>query len=151
MTHRSADERRYTTIVERLKDADHRLTPQRLAIIELLTHADYHPSAQQLHQQLLPRFPSTSLATVYKTLHILTDLGEVLELGFSDDDTRYDARTTVPHIHLICVQCRRIIDTDIQPDPHLIEQLKQHSGYRILGHRIEFYGLCPDCQDNSGT
>ncbi|MBN1250423.1 MAG: transcriptional repressor [Anaerolineae bacterium] len=137
---------RYEVIVERLREAGCRLTPQRLALVDILTHTDRHFSAQQLHERLRQRFPTTSLATVYKTLNTLRELGEVTEMGFSDDDTRYDAMDPHPHPHLVCIQCRRIIDAEVEPPDELAERLEQISGYRILSHRLEFYGICPECQ-----
>ena len=146
MSNTVSPEARYETIVAHLSEAGCRLTPQRLALIELLTHTDRHPSASQLHEQLKQQFPTTSLATVYKTLNTLKELGEVLEMGFSDDDNRYDAMDPQPHPHLVCVQCRRITDADARPIHALAARLETRSGYKILSHRMEFHGICPDCQ-----
>jgi len=142
---------RYQEIVEKLKGSGCRLTPQRLALVRLLSETDEHPSARQLHEELRQHFPTTSLATVYKTLNVLKDLGEVTEMGFSDDDNRYDAVSPHPHPHLICVQCRKIIDADAEPASELARQLAATSGYRIMSHRMEFYGLCPDCRREDGS
>jgi Fur family peroxide stress response transcriptional regulator len=144
-------EHRYETIVARLREEGCRLTPQRLALVEILTHTTRHLSAHQLYEELTKQFPTTSLATVYKTLNTLKDLGEVLEMGFSDDDNRYDARDPRPHPHLICVRCRRIVDADAQPADALAEKLASTSGYQIFSHRIDFYGICPDCQNEADS
>lgn len=149
MSNTVSPETRYETIVAHLSEAGCRLTPQRLALVELLTHTDRHPSASQLHEQLKQQFPTTSLATVYKTLNTLKELGEVLEMGFSDDDNRYDAMDPRPHPHLVCVQCRRIMDADAKPAHALAARLEAESGYKILGHRMEFYGVCPDCRQGA--
>ena len=142
---------RYQEMVEKLKASGCRLTPQRLALVRLLSKTDSHPSARQLHEELKQNLPTTSLATVYKTLNVLKDLGEVTEMGFSDDDNRYDAAKPYPHPHLICVQCRKIIDADAEPASDLARQLAATSGYRIMSHRMEFYCLCPDCQGEDGS
>jgi Fur family peroxide stress response transcriptional regulator len=146
-----SEETRVNSIVSRLREAGYRITPQRMALIEILCQSDGHPSASQLHEQLKQRFPTTSLATVYKTLNVLKETGEVLEIGFAGNDARYDGAHPHPHPHLICVQCRRIEDIDDDPDRSnmLAKALAERSGYRILSHRIDIYGLCPKCQERA--
>ena len=142
------EETRVNTVVSRLRDAGYRITPQRMALIEILCQSDRHPSAGQLHEQLKQRFPTTSLATVYKTLNVLKEIGEVMEIGFAGSDARYDSAHPDPHPHLICVQCRRIEDIDVQqlkPESQ-VEKIAERSGYRILSYRMDVYGLCPRCQ-----
>jgi len=117
-----------------------------VALLRLLAESRGHPSASHLYQQIQRQFPTTSPATVYKTLAVLKDMGEVLELGFSDDDNRYDGSRTRPHPHLICVCCRAIMDAEWSLGRDLEVEVAIESGYRILGHRLDFYGICPDCQ-----
>ncbi len=145
------EETRINTIVSRLRAAGYRITPQRMALIEILCQNGGHPSAGQLHEQLKQRFPTTSLATVYKTLNVLKEIGEVMEIGFAGTDARYDSAHPEPHPHLICVQCRRIEDIDLRHfEPRSwTEQIAERSGYRILGYRIDIYGLCPQCQQDT--
>jgi Fur family transcriptional regulator, peroxide stress response regulator len=142
---------RVNIIVSRLRDAGYRITPQRMALIEILCRSEEHPSAGQLHEQLKQRFPTTSLATVYKTLNVLKEMGEVLEIGFAGKDARYDGVHPHPHPHLICVQCRRIedIDVDLDRSQILAEEIAERSGYRVLSHRMDIYGLCPQCQERT--
>jgi Fur family peroxide stress response transcriptional regulator len=90
-----------------------------------------------------------SLATVYKTLSLLKAMGEVREIGFGDGDNRYDAVKPFSHAHLICTQCRSIIDADIVSLEHEDAALAARSGYRITGHRFDFFGICPQCQSTS--
>lgn len=136
----------FESMVEALKARGHRLTPQRLAIVRLLASSDEHPSAAHLYGQITQQFPTTSLATVYKTLTILKEAGLVHEMGFSQDDNRYDANTSHDHAHLICVRCRKIIDAEAEPVASLAGRIAERSGYHLVGQRVEFYGLCPQCQ-----
>lgn len=140
---------RYDWMVSELKAHGHRLTPQRLALLKLLSSATDHPSASQLHERISAQFPTTSLATVYKTLSILTELGLVEEMGFSHDDNRYDGSHSEAHAHVICVRCRKIIDADLPSLASLQESVVEKLGYCITGQRVEFYGLCPECQSKS--
>jgi Fur family peroxide stress response transcriptional regulator len=141
-------ESRFQQLVARLKASDYRLTPQRVALLRLIASSDGHPSASHLYEQIKAQFPTTSLATVYKTLNLLKELGEVLELGFSNDDNRYDGSRPYPHPHLICVCCQKIMD----PPVSLVEDLKREvadlTGYEVISHRLDFYGVCPDCRQS---
>jgi Fur family transcriptional regulator, peroxide stress response regulator len=137
----------FESMVEELKTHGHRLTPQRIAIVKLLAYATDHPSAAQLYDRITEQFPTTSLATVYKTLAILKELDLVREMGFSQDDNRYDATVERPHAHLICVQCRKIVDAEAEPLSNLADSVAERAGYRLVGQRVEFYGLCPECQN----
>ena len=138
---------RFEELMSTLQERGYRLTPQRVALLRLLAASDEHPSAAQLYDQLKAQFPTTSPATIYKTLNLLKDLGEVLELGFSDDDNRYDGRKPYPHPHLICIHCRKIIDPDVSLAQTLVQEVAQLSGYEVVSHRLDFYGICPACQE----
>ena len=142
-------EARFEQMMSRLREHECRITPQRVALLRLLAADEGHSSASHLYQQLKAQFPTTSLATVYKTLNLLKEMGEVVELGFSDDDNRYDGAHPFPHPHLICVRCRKIVDTDSALAASLVENVAADSGYQITGHRLDLYGLCPECQSSS--
>jgi Fur family transcriptional regulator, peroxide stress response regulator len=137
---------RYQQLVARLKRQDYRLTPQRVALLRLVAASEGHPSAAHLYEQIKARFPTTSRATVYKTLSLLKELGEVLELGFSNDDNRYDGSRPYPHPHLICIRCRNIVDPPVTLVEDLAREVAQQTGYRVINHRLDLYGLCPECQ-----
>jgi len=134
--------------MSKLREREYRLTPQRVALLRLLAASDGHPSAAQLYDRLKDQFPTTSPGTVYKTLNLLKDLDEVLELGFSDDDNRYDGNKPYPHPHLICIRCQKIVDAEVSLAQNLVQEVTRQSSYQIVGHRLDFYGLCPDCQDS---
>jgi Fur family peroxide stress response transcriptional regulator len=139
-------ETRFDELLAKFREREYRITPQRLALLRLLATSESHPSAAQLHEQLREQYPTTSLATVYKTLSRLKEMGEVLELGFSDDDNRYDGNEPSPHPHLICTHCRKIIDPKVASYRDLAQEVAAQTGYKILRHRLDFYGICPACQ-----
>jgi len=140
---------RLDELLTRLREQGYRLTPQRVALVQLLIDSKTHPSAGQIYEQLHAQFPTMSLATVYKTLHLLKEMGEVLELGFGDDDNRYDASDPDPHPHLVCIRCRKIIDPDVPVFETLAQEVAAASGYHILSHRLDFFGICPACQEEA--
>ena len=137
---------RFEELIAKFRQRNYRLTPQRVALLRLLAASEGHPSATRLYEQIKEQFPTTSPATVYKTLTTLKDMGEVLELGFSDDDNRYDGNKPYPHPHLVCIRCRRIVDPAVSLVQSLEQEVTELSGYQIVGHRLDFYGICPDCQ-----
>ena len=136
---------RYDQLVAALKERDFRLTPQRLELVRLIARSEGHPSASQLYAQVKRQFPTMSQATVYKTLALLKEMNQVLEIDLRCD-SHYDGQRPEPHPHLICLNCSQIIDADVAFDPEPLRALARASGYQILRPQIAFYGLCPDCQ-----
>ena len=139
-------EQRVEQMVSRLKDGDHRITPQRLAIFKILANSVGHPSAEHIHGDLLEHYPTMSLATVYKTLALLKMEGEVLELQFSDLGNRYDGNKPYPHPHVICTGCGEIVDPTFLDLDEITKKMTADTGFQIVAHRLDFFGICPTCQ-----
>lgn len=93
----------------------------------------------------------TSLATVYKTIGIMKKMGEVLELEFSIGANRYDGKHPFPHPHVICTDCGRIMDPDVDGIENLTRQVMETTGFEIDTHRLDFYGCCPQCRQLSAN
>jgi Fur family transcriptional regulator, peroxide stress response regulator len=139
---------RFDELIATLKERDFRLTPQRVELVRLIASSEGHPSAAQIYDRIKWQFPTMSHATVYKTLALLKEMGQVLEIDLHDD-SRYDGNRPEPHPHLICIKCSKIIDGEADFDPSAIRKLEQASGYKILRSQVTFYGLCPDCKQSS--
>ena len=139
-------EERLAQMLAKLKGRDFRLTPQRLTILTILAGSEDHPSVDEIYTEVRNKFPTTSVATVYKTIALLKELNEVLELGFPDGSNRYDGNRPYPHPHAICMKCRKILDPEIASVDQLSEEMKKKTGYTISFHRLDFFGLCPECQ-----
>jgi len=139
-------ENRLSKMINRLKEEGFRLTPQRVAVVKILASNEEHLSAEKIYERVRADFPFTSLATIYKTVTLLKQLGEVMELGFVDDSNRFDGARPYPHPHLICTKCRRILDPDLPVLSELPRELAKKTGYHILNHRLDFFGVCPECQ-----
>ncbi len=142
---------RLNDLVARLKDRGCPMTPQRMAVIRALVTSRDHPSVEQLYAQVKADFPMTSLATIYKTLTLLKEMGEVLEISLGDGTNRYDGAVPGPHPHLICVRCRRIADLVGPALSRLPTRAAERSGYQVLGYRLDFFGVCPQCQENTSS
>lgn len=140
---------RFDELIAALKERDFRLTPQRVELVRLIAASEGHPSASQLYAKVKNQFPTMSQATVYKTLALLKEMHQILEIDLRDD-SHYDGNRPAPHPHLICTRCNRIVDGELDIDLSSIRRLEQASGYQITRPQITFYGLCPDCKEKSG-
>jgi len=144
---RADPQARLDELITRLKGRGHRLTPQRMAVLRILAASEEHPSVEQIYECVKADFPMTSLATIYKTMTLLKGMGEVLELGFSDGGNRYDGIRPYPHPHLICTKCRNIVDPEVPTLSELPQEVARSTGYRLVSHRLDFFGICPQCQE----
>jgi Fur family peroxide stress response transcriptional regulator len=132
-----------------LKSSGMRLTPQRIAICKLLCESKEHPTSSMIFEQIRDQYPSLSLMTVYNTLDRLVNLGLVNSLGTAgDDNTHYDGNTS-SHINLACISCHKIIDLTFPQVSNLDQGVSGSTGYKILGVRMMYYGLCPNCQNST--
>lgn len=140
---------RLNKMLETLREHDFRITPQRIAVLRILALSHGHPSVEQIYEQVKIDFPTTSLGTVYKTVTLLKELNEVLELAFPEGSNRYDGNNPYPHPHLICTKCKKIMDPDLESLGGITKELISETGFQITSHRLDFFGICPDCQGKS--
>lgn len=132
-----------------LHKAGFRLTPQRSAICELLMDTHTHPTAKEIYAQLIGRYPSLSLATIYNTLDVLVGMGQVNVLGgIGDNEVHFDGNVSA-HINLACIKCIKIVDLQSDFVNQLDSEINQNSGYQVLGARVLYYGICPSCQSTN--
>lgn len=130
------------------KQGNLRMTRQRKVILEELCKVNTHPSADEIYAMVRKRLPRISLGTVYRNLEILSESGEIQKLELGCTLKRFDG-TTENHYHLRCVQCDRVIDAPVDFNPKLHYELKGNSGFKIIGHKLEFIGICPECLNQS--
>ena len=98
-------------VTKKLKEHGFKVTPQRLAVYNVLKNTKEHPCAETIYNQLLPMYPTMSLATVYKSLEVFKNIGLVQELDLGEGSSRYDANTN-QHPHIQCLKCSRVEDVD---------------------------------------
>ena len=137
--------KRLQQMITSLRDKGRRITPQRLAVLKILAASSDHPSAERIYQQVKRDFPTTSLATIYKTIRLMKELNEVLELGFVDWGARYDGNRPIPHPHVICTKCGAIVDPHFSSMEEMAAEMAEKSGFTITHHRLDFFGVCPKC------
>lgn len=139
-------EARLSELVESLRDGNGRLTPQRMAILRVLAYGEEHPTAEEIHEEIKKEFPMTSLATVYKTLSALKEIGEVREAVHLGGKIHFDGKHADPHPHLVCTSCNAVQDVDIKEIRDLINKASEKTGFEFFDHRLTFFGLCPKCK-----
>ena len=137
---------RYNQMFEKFKLGGYKLTPQRIAILKILSQRYDHPRPEDIYEELKKNFPTTSPATVYKTLLVLKDLKEVFVIQYNQNSNRYDGVNPEPHPHICCKFCNEIIDVDNSVFNHLKEEITDLSGYIIEDIKLEMTGICPKCQ-----
>ncbi|AZR74844.1 transcriptional repressor [Anoxybacter fermentans] len=124
------------------------MTKQRKAILEILRSTDSHPTADWIYEQVRKIIPNISLGTIYRNLSILKDMGEIMELSFGSTYSRYDGNPK-NHYHFCCFECNRVYDIDIPVLQTINEEVSNKTGNIVHHHRLEFYGICKNCQEKN--
>ena len=127
------------------------VTRKRAKLLEVLLASDRHPSVSEIHEGVRAAYPGTSLATIYNTIEILKETGQVLEIEFSASANRYDGRIPVSHPHLVCLQCEKVEDMENTATHDPLERVSQATGYDIVRLRTDYYGTCPECLEASSS
>jgi Fur family ferric uptake transcriptional regulator len=131
---------------EILRETGHRLTPQRMLVIEALHHADKHISAEELYEQLHRRYPYANISTVYRTLELLKRLDLVTETDFGEGYVRYHVADKGHHHHLVCQNCGKITDLDEPALYPLKDELLQKYGFDADLRHLAISGECDKCR-----
>jgi Fur family ferric uptake transcriptional regulator len=121
------------------------MTRQRKLILQELHETESHPTADEIYERVRRKLPRISLGTVYRNLQTLAEDGAIRT--FSDGSrTRYDG-TLHDHHHVRCLSCGRVGDVPVGAAPRCPDQNNDSNGkYRIIGYKIDFVGICPDCE-----
>jgi Fur family peroxide stress response transcriptional regulator len=130
--------------LSKLKNTGVRMTPQRHAILSYLLDSMTHPTADDIYRALESKFPNMSVATVYNNLKVFIEIGLVRELTYGDSSSRFDADMT-EHYHALCEECGKISDFEYPPLMEVEVTAREQTGFQVRGHRLEVYGVCPEC------
>ena len=129
------------TITQRCAAKGLRMTGQRRVIARVLEISDDHPDVEELHARAAARDPKISIATVYRTVKLLEESGILDKLEFGDGRSRYEDAERAHHDHLIDVNSGEVIEF-VDPDVEALqERIAEKLGYRLVGHRLELYGV----------
>jgi len=132
------------SIIQKLRQKGFKITPQRLAIIDvLIENRNAHPGAYLVYDEAKKRSRGLSLSSVYATLHEFSRHGIIKMLQFDRIENRFEMNLE-EHINLVCERCGKIIDYKIPPAMDQRE-IVQETGFMVIDKRIDYYGYCPDC------
>ena len=135
------------SIIQKLKERGLRITPQRLAIIDVLVEKGHiHPGARFIYKEAKKKSMSLSLSTTYATINEFSRHGIIKTLQFDGVENRCEGNLD-EHINLICERCGKIIDYKI---PLSVDQndMIRKTGFIITNNRLEYYGYCRDCRQD---
>jgi Fur family ferric uptake transcriptional regulator len=125
------------------------MTHQREVILEEIRKVNTHPTADEVYTMVRKRLPRISMGTVYRNLEILSTLGLIQKVGPVTSQMRFDGNTRV-HYHIRCLRCGRLGDAPMEPVSNIEDPVRGATDYAILGHRLEFVGICPLCGKKEG-
>jgi Fur family ferric uptake transcriptional regulator len=118
-----------------------RMTGQRRVIARVLSEAQDHPDAEELHRRAAAIDPHISIATVYRTVRLLAEAGILERHDFRDGRSRYEEVPDEHHDHLIDIQTGRVIEFHDDQIEELQRLVAEKLGYRLVDHRLELYGV----------
>jgi Fur family peroxide stress response transcriptional regulator len=122
-----------------------KVTTQRLAICTFILTRKDHPTAEQIYQKLRGEYPTISIGTIYKTLHLLEELGLIQELGFNEGSVRYDPDMEL-HVNMVCSKCGKISDYKSEKVEKFWSAITSDLKIKPKGQRIDLYYECDDCK-----
>ncbi|NHI83602.1 MAG: transcriptional repressor [Candidatus Thorarchaeota archaeon] len=128
-----------------LHSRGYRATPQRLSIYDAIWNAGDHPTVAQIHECAVKRDPTISLATVYKTLQLLTNIGLIREMASRDDSMRYDS-VVDSHINLVCSKCGEVEDFECDKIESIVAAISSQTNFLVSSQSFEVYGVCSKCR-----
>lgn len=141
---------RLEEIMARLQKHDYKLTPQRQLVVQaLLRSSGEHLSAEEVYNMVKRESPDIGLATVYRTLDILSELGILHKMDFGDGRARFEfAEEAHHHHHLICVSCGTVAEFGEDLLDSLEDEVERRTGFRVTDHQLKFYGYCRSCAES---
>ena len=135
-------------IIKFFREKGLKVTAQRLAICNYILSRKDHPTAEQVYQKLRNEHPTISLGTVYKTLHLLQELGLIQELGFNEGSVRYDPDMEL-HVNMVCSKCGQISDYKTENVEKFWSAIISDLRVKPTGQRIDIYYECENCKKNA--
>ncbi|NLI98898.1 transcriptional repressor [bacterium] len=129
--------------IRKCREQGMRITPQRILILRELLGNRSHPTVEDIYRAVCREYPNISLATVYNTLNMLVEIGEVRDFSNSNGSRRFDPNL-YPHDHAICEACGRLFDV-AQHDPEKESILAMGKSFKVIRKQTLYYGRCWIC------
>ncbi len=125
----------------------YRRTKQRKIILDFLDKNRFHPTADDIYDEVRKELPHISLSTVYRNLDFLHREGLIKVIDAGGGRRRFDYNTD-DHLHIRCVECGRVEDIELDLSDDIAEECFGKTDFEILGYDIDIYGLCPECKSH---
>ncbi len=133
-----------------LKEKGYKLTPQRRAILDTVMNSQgKHLSTEEIYDFVKRDCPEIGLATVYRTLLLLDELGVISKISLDDGCARYELNINSDdhqHHHLICTNCGEILEVEVDLLEHLEDEIEKSHNFEITDHKVKFFGRCSKCK-----
>lgn len=129
-------------LVEELRDQGFKITAPRYQVIEHVVAREDNFTAEELAAEL----EHVGRATVYRTIKLLLDTGLLCRVILSDGAVCYRASHKSHHHHLVCTGCGATEDIHLEDVEDVLQKIREATDYDVMGHRLEVYGLCPECK-----
>ncbi|SKA10777.1 Fur family transcriptional regulator, ferric uptake regulator [Enhydrobacter aerosaccus] len=118
-----------------------KMTDQRRVIARVLSESSDHPDVESLHKRATAVDPNISIATVYRTVRLFEEAGILAKHDFGDGRARYEEAPNEHHDHLIDIQSGKVVEFHSDEIEELQRRIAEKQGYRLVGHRLELYGV----------
>lgn len=132
-----------------LKEKGYKLTPQRRSILdEIIKNEGSHLTTEEIYDLVKVNCPEIGLATVYRTVQLLEEMGVLYKLDLDDGCSRYelcDEDESHQHHHLICQNCGKVIEVEGDLLEELEQGIEKKYNFKIKNHSLKFYGICDNC------
>jgi Fur family ferric uptake transcriptional regulator len=137
-------------LIEALRASGRRLTRQRQLVLEVLEESDEHLDAETLHDRAKARDPNVSLATVYRSLAVLKEVGLVKEHRLGEEHAHFEAVPDEPHYHFVCQRCGQVIEFGAPQLEQVVEELSDQQGVQVTDVHLLLSGYCAKCGSDGG-
>jgi len=132
---------------EYLEEHNLRKTPERFAMLKEIYTRDDHFDAESLFADMKQHNKNVSRATVYNNLDLLLECQLITKHQFGKNQAQYEkSYGSHQHDHVICVECQTVTEFCDPRIQNIMDMMEKISRYKISGHSLHLYGLCPDCQ-----
>lgn len=120
-------------------------TSQRAVILEVIGRG--HLGADEIYRLAHAKMPRLSLATVYRTMHKLKELGIIEELHFNETRHHYEIKPILKHQHIVCLDCGKVMEFKYQLSPQIKRRIIRERGFEVTGAEIQIVGYCEQCRE----
>lgn len=133
-------------LIAALQASGHRITRQRRVVLQVLEESREHLDAEGLYQKARQRAPGISMATIYRTVAVLKQMGLVAEYSLGEEHGHFEAVPEIPHYHFTCLGCGQVVEFDAPQVAEAVEALESREGLEVRDIHFSLTGYCARCR-----